>query len=469
MNEHTGPVTQRALAARQRDLVPAVGHADERFRKIFEFSNDAIFLVDPTGDEIVDVNPRACGMLGYEREELLHVPMSTIHPHEMPLLKAFARDVARHGRGWTDRLSCVTKGKRVLPAEMSASVLQIDGRPFLLAMVRDVTDRSRLQVPSDAVASVGVDPIVGSSPALLNVLYRLDRVAGTNASVLITGESGTGKELVARAIHARSQRRGAPLVRVNCASIPAELFESEFFGHVKGSFSGAVQTRQGRFELADGGTLFLDEVGELPLRLQGKLLRVLQDKEFERVGESRTRKVDVRIIAATNRNLLSEAHRKNFREDLYYRLNVFPIEVPPLRERPEDIAELARHCAATTAGRLGVQPPHLSAELIGALESYSWPGNVRELQNVIERAMIVARAGDPLHFDLPPMRRCSSDAPPPDSMTLADLAKLECGMIERALVASGGKIYGPGGAASRLGLPPTTLASRMKRLAISKP
>jgi transcriptional regulator with GAF, ATPase, and Fis domain len=230
--------------------------------------------------------------------------------------------------------------------------------------------------------------IVGSSPALQKVLEQIELVATTNANVLILGESGTGKELVARAIHQRSQRRDRPLVKVNCASIPKELFESEFFGHAKGAFTGALRDRIGRFQLADGGTIFLDEVGEIPLDLQNKLLRVLQEREFERVGEETSRRVDVRIIAATNRDLEAESRAGRFREDLYYRLGIFPIQVPPLRDRAADIGLLAAHFVRHFCEQLNLPSRKLTRGDVERLERFDWPGNVRELQNVIERALI---------------------------------------------------------------------------------
>src|SRR5213596_1076041 len=235
--------------------------------------------------------------------------------------------------------------------------------------------------------------IIGHGPALQKVLAQIATVAPTEANVIILGGSGTGKELVARAIHDLSARKDRPLVRVNCASIPKELFESEFFGHVRGAFTGAIKDRVGRFELADNGTLFLDEIGEIPLDLQSKLLRVLQEGQFERVGEDRTRTVDVRIIAATNRDLEAEVKAGRFRQDLYYRLSVFPIELPPLRERVEDILVLAQHFVAQSARKLGATVPRLTHANVKELQSYDWPGNVRELQNVIERAVIRSRNG----------------------------------------------------------------------------
>jgi transcriptional regulator with GAF, ATPase, and Fis domain len=290
--------------------------------------------------------------------------------------------------------------------------------------------------------------------------------------VLVTGESGTGKELVARAIHEASGRSNRPLIRVNCAAIPAELFESEFFGHAKGAFKGALRDRVGRFELADGGTLFLDEVGEIPLPLQGKLLRVLQEGQFERVGEARTRDVDVRVIAATNRDLKALTRRGRFREDLYFRLNVFPIDLVPLRERADDIPLLALHLLNGVCKRLKTGELRLTEGDARRLAQYAWPGNVRELQNVIERAAILARNGR-VRIDLPdlaiaggPGRRALAASG--KAAILTDDARRERDRVNiiAALEASGGKIFGPGGAAELLDVKPTTLASRIKTLGI---
>lgn len=318
--------------------------------------------------------------------------------------------------------------------------------------------------------------IVGNSTALQQMLRQVERVARTDASVLILGESGTGKELVAREIHKQSRRNNRPLIRVNCASIPKELYESEFFGHAKGAFTGALRDRAGRFEAANGGTLFLDEVGEIPPELQTKFLRVLQEKQYERVGEERTRTVDVRIIAATNRNLKQEAAAGRFRQDLYYRLNVFPIEVAPLRARREDIPLLAAHFLDVAIRKLHVPQAHLSPAHLEQLQAYDWPGNVRELQNTIERALILAQNGV-LSLDLP-----TGDLPPPPQLLIAPkpvppgsiLSEREFRERERenvfaALNAAGWKIHGRGGAAELLGLKPTTLISRIKKLGLKKP
>jgi len=319
--------------------------------------------------------------------------------------------------------------------------------------------------------------IVGQSPAIANLVEQIELVAPTDATALISGESGTGKELVAREIHRRSRRKDHPLVRVNCASIPRELYESEFFGHVKGAFTGALKDRAGRFQAADGGTLFLDEVGEIPLEMQSKLLRVLQEGEYERVGEETTRKVNVRIIAATNRKLAQEVEAKRFRQDLYYRLNVFPIEVAPLRNRKEDIPLLAGTFMAQVRKKLNCNSGRdLTQAEVLKLQNYHWPGNVRELQNIIERAVISSRCGS-VKFDLPvpqttgtslktPIKKNGDN--PNEVLTDEDLRLREKANLEKALQQTDWKIYGTGGAAELLGLKPTTLLSRIKKMGIVK-
>ncbi|MFG0290622.1 MAG: sigma 54-interacting transcriptional regulator [Rhodopirellula sp. JB044] len=316
--------------------------------------------------------------------------------------------------------------------------------------------------------------IVGKSASLRKVTEQIDLVAPTDSTVLITGQSGTGKELVAREIHRRSARADRPLIKVNCAAIPRELYDSEFFGHVKGSFTGAMRDRVGRFELANGGTLFLDEVGEIPLDLQSKLLRVLQEGELERVGEERTREVDVRIIAATNRDLKAESEAGSFRSDLYYRFSVFPIELPPLSQRTEDIPLLAEHLLKAVARRVGRESPRLTKANITQLQKHSWPGNIRELQHVLERALITSRSGR-LSFDL----RDDGNKPSTDSaansshqddnvMTEQEVRALEAENIRRALQKCNGKVSGDNGAAQLLGIKPTTLASRMKKFNVGR-
>jgi formate hydrogenlyase transcriptional activator len=331
------------------------------------------------------------------------------------------------------------------------------------------------------------DEISGGSRAMQDVLDHIDRVAPLDATVLIMGETGTGKELVARAVHARSRRRERPLVKVNCGAIPAGLIESELFGHVKGAFTGAVDKRTGRFELANGGTIFLDEVGELPLDMQVKLLRVLQEMEFEPVGSSRTVHVNVRVIAATNRDLAAEVEHGRFRADLYYRLNVFPILLPPLRQRREDVSDLVQVFVQRHSGRLGRRPPAVTPDTMARLADYGWPGNVRELENVIERALVLSR-GPVLEIDaslgqtIPvhaahslagtpsppaPPRPADAAAPPSPPARQGTLEEVERQHVLDVLALTGGVIEGPKGAAQILAMHPNTLRSRMKRLGIS--
>jgi transcriptional regulator with GAF, ATPase, and Fis domain len=320
--------------------------------------------------------------------------------------------------------------------------------------------------------------IIGESDSLKHLQRQISVVAPTDASVLILGESGTGKELVAREIHQRSRRCQQPLIRVNCASIPRELYESEFFGHARGSFTGAIKDRAGRFEAADGGTLFLDEVGEIPLDLQSKLLRVLQEKQYERVGEERTRTINVRILAASNRDLKTEVEAGRFRRDLYYRLSVFPIEVPPLRKHKDDIPQLAAHFLEQAARRLKVPRPKLTPAHLVQLRNHDWPGNVREMQNFIEHALILAQRGA-LRFDLP---SAEGEAPVPvpgpgveaassevQILTDPELRRRERANIVTALTRSDWRIHGPSGAAELLSINPSTLVSRIRKLGLKKP
>lgn len=324
--------------------------------------------------------------------------------------------------------------------------------------------------------ALGAGDLIGASEGLHKVQQQIRLVAPTDATVLVHGESGVGKELVARAIHEHSPRAKGPLIRVNCGAVPESLFESEFFGHVRGAFTGALKDKLGRFELANGGTLLLDEIGETPLALQAKLLRVLQEGELERVGDGRTRKVDVRVIAATNRDLRAEVDAGRFRQDLYYRLSVFPIEVPPLRERPDDIRMLAEHFVARAAARLRRPAPRLAPGALSQLLAHDWPGNVRELQNVVERAVILAGRGA-LRFELGRTRgaapRAAASEPPVSNVAripqnFTEWRELERQMLEEALRACRGRIFGADGAAQRLGVPPTTLASRLKALGLAR-
>ncbi|MCJ2116885.1 sigma 54-interacting transcriptional regulator [Methylobacterium sp. J-001] len=444
------------------------------------------------------INPAAERMLGWLATDLvgkdMHTTVHHTHPdgaqyhhHDCPIYAAF-RDGAVHQ---VDSEVFWRKDGTAFPVEYTSTPIRDRGRLLGAVIVfRDISQRreaeERLRSALAEVDSLRErlelenaylkeeirleshhQGIIGRSPAIEATLRQIDLVAGTDATVLITGESGTGKELIARAIHEASRRRDRPLIRVNCAAVPRELFESEFFGHARGAFTGALRDRVGRFELADGGTLFLDEVGEIPLDLQGKLLRVLQERSFERVGEERTRAVDIRLVAATNRNLKEEVRRGRFREDLYFRLNVFPLAASPLRERPEDIALIAQHFLKGAARRLNIPEPRLTEGDARRLARYAWPGNVRELENVIERAAILAVRGR-LRFDLPetePPGRAEAAPPalPADRpLTEVDRRARDRAEIAAALALTGGKVFGPGGAAELLGLRPTTLASRIK-------
>lgn len=646
----------------------ALRESEERFRKIFEYSNDAIFVIDPWQDEILDVNAKACSLLGYSRDQLLSMRITAIHPKEMPELLAFARSVSEKGSGWTDELTCLTKTGESVPAEISASVIQVGDRTCMIALIRDISDRKRAEAalrhysenlerlveerttqlrqseerqrvlleinnaivgslerdtlinalsqalrrvlafdraslshydstkdmvqvqaltgppppgrfapvgaefplegsylaqvlaekrplirrdlqkearvrPEDQLLKEGIrsyvavpltakgkiigtlnvgsrspdryseedakfllevatqvalalenmlayeeiaelkarlerenvylqeeiktqhnfEEIIGQSRTIKKVLKAIETVAPTEATVLILGETGTGKELVARAVHNLSARKAKALVKVNCAALPAGLIESELFGHEKGAFTGALTRKIGRFELAHGGTLFLDEIGDLPLDLQVKLLRVLQEGEFQRVGGSTTLKADVRVIAATNRDLAKAIQEEKFRPDLYYRLNVFPIRLPPLRERQEDISLLIRYFAMKYGTKLGKRIETIAEKTMAALQVYPWPGNLRELENIIERAVIISQ-GPELEFGewLPKPGRSPCAAPIPT------LEELEREHILKTLELTGWRVSGDRGAAKLLGLKPTTLEARMKKLGIQK-
>lgn len=467
---------------------------------ILRAAGEGIFGVNAEG-RTTFVNPAGEAMLGWETGELIgrdmhaavhhHRPDGTHYPHQQCPIYAAFRDGAVHhvenemffrkdGTGfWVEYTSTPIRDRgRLVGAviifrdvsqrheadeRLRAALAEVDS-------LRERLQRENAYLQEEMRLERNHRGVVGRSGAIQKILSQVELVARTDAAVLVTGESGTGKELIASAIHEASERNARPLIRVNCAAIPRELFESEFFGHVKGAFTGALRDRIGRFELADGGTLFLDEVGEIPLELQGKLLRVLQEGQFERVGEERTRHVDVRIIAATNKDLRREVREGRFREDLYFRLDVFPIVSAPLRERVEDIPLLALHFLAGTCRKLKVEGLTLSEGDVARLCTYDWPGNVRELQNVIERAAILARNGR-LFVDLPRDRGQASaqqplHAAPPTIITETERRARDRASILAALEAAGGKISGPGGAADIMGLRPTTLASRIKVLDI---
>jgi PAS domain S-box-containing protein len=470
---------------------------EDKLRRLFDSAMDAIIEFDRELN-ITRVNPAAQKTFHRSAVEMLDRNFSEfLSENSRAKILALMRelDAKRDGRRslWiAGGLQAAPMIGKEFPAEATLSRFEIERRAFYTVILRNVNDRleaektihsltAEAEYLREAVKTLGgFDQILGHSPALEAVLGDIKQVAGTDTTVLILGETGTGKELIARAIHAASRRQNKPLITVNCAAIPAALMESEFFGHEKGAFTGATQKREGCFALADNGTIFLDEIGELSLDLQAKLLRVLQEGEFTPVGAAQLRKVDVRVIAATNRDLNNAIGEGRFREDLYYRLNVFPITVPPLRERGKDVLLLASEFAAKFARRIGKQIEPLSDECQRRLTKYSWPGNVRELQNVIERAVITARNGQ-LNLDraLPvsdtePRIDPESIAEPAQSahprvLTFHELEELERENIRRALELCNWRVAGKDGAAALLGMNPSTLNSRIRALRIQRP
>jgi PAS domain S-box-containing protein len=462
-----------ALLARTQDLSRRLQEREEFYRSFVDSLGEGVIVTDRES-RILYANSRIECLTGYSRSELLGVVSHELllPKEEWPAMRRRLKERLA-GKEESYEYEYVRKdgerhwlSVRAIPYRNGKD--EIVGTIGLMSCIKE---RKTLELENEYLQEElreNYHAILGESPALKKVLAQMEMVAPTNATVLILGESGTGKELVSRAIHDRSPRKQAALVRVNCASVPRELFESEFFGHVRGAFTGAVKDRVGRFELAHGGTLFLDEIGEVPLELQSKLLRVLQEGQFEKVGEDRTRTVDVRIIAATNRSLEAEVKAGRFRQDLYYRLSVFPIDLPPLRERLEDIPGLAEHFVVESARKLGVRVARLSPAQLKELQTYDWPGNVRELQNVIERAVIRSRDGR-LRLEVlrgvgaRAVRPASQERVEPVAVSLGEIKDQERNLILDALAKAGGKIYGPDGAAARLGVKPTTLSSRIHR------
>jgi PAS domain S-box-containing protein len=477
--------------------------ADWNYRQLYRSTPAMLHTVDADG-RILTVTDHWLQKMGYAREEVVGRSIADFFSNSER--KRFAggrlQQTISSGEFTNEERQLVTRRGQVIDLVQSAiSERDSGGRVYrMLVASKDVTERNRAEralrnalaenarlreelererdyLREEVNVAMNFGRIVGKSPALKHMLAQVEAVAETPANVLILGESGVGKELVARAIHARSPRSEGPLVKVNCASIPKELFESEFFGHVKGAFTGAHRDRIGRFELADGGTLFLDEVGEIPKDLQGKLLRVLQESEFERVGDDVTRTVDVRVIAATNRDLERQVGEGRFREDLFYRLSVFPIEVPPLRQRREDVVQLAQHFLDVTCKDFGRKPMKLARTQVESIKEYDWPGNVRELKNVIERAVILSQ-GSVLRLDLSlpgtstaPERAAGASARPVEEVVLTEreLRALQKKNLVAALKQANWKVSGKSGAAELLGIRPTTLSDRMRAFGIKKP
>ena len=456
---------------------------EERFRDYFEEAPLAYVVGSETG--IIRANRTAAQIFGVKPEEMAGFNWRSLFP-DTPEAQRRLREaltlVESRSEAYGDRLELRRKedGRPIWVQWWSKREAGSYSRIMFLDMTDQVLmerEKARLEAHNayllDEIRSEqNFGDIVGASVGLKKVMRQVQLVAPTDATVLITGESGTGKELVARAIHEQSARRERPLIKLNCSAVPEGLFESEFFGHVKGAFTGALKDKPGRFELADGGTLFLDEIGEVPLAMQAKLLRVLQEQELERLGDTRTRKVNVRVIAASNRDLKKEVDEGRFRQDLFYRLSVFPIEVPPLRERPEDIAPLAAHFIRQSARRMNRPEPEISKTAFDQLAAYHWPGNVRELQNTVERAIILWQEGQ-LTFDLPIPRANENPSglskyPARGSLLTRDeLKRQEREAIISALKQAHGRVSGPGGAAELLGMKSSTLASRISSMGIN--
>ena len=478
-----------------------------RHQLILDSAGEGVYGLDAQG-KTTFVNQAATRILGWQAEDVLGLPLHDIHHHshedgspypreDCPIYKAIhdgqVHQVDREVFWRTDGSS--------IPVEYTSTPIIDDGKiSGAVVVFRDISERREIErqreeawqeivrlkdqleherdyLRDEINVTANFGEIIGSSQALKRTLSQIEAVAATSASVLVNGESGVGKEMIARAIHLHSPRADKPLVKVNCASIPSELFESEFFGHVKGAFTGAHRDRIGRMELANGGTLFLDEIGEIPLEQQGKLLRALQENEFERVGDEKTIKVDVRVVAATNRELRAGVEAGTFRQDLYYRLSVFPIEVPPLRQRLEDIAPLTRHFLDLSCTELGRNKLPLEQLHIECLQRHDWPGNIRELKNVIERAVILSGGGQ-FRLDLampedengfPLASAATSPQATEGWLTEDELREREKNNMIAVLEKTRWRISGAGGAAELLGLKPSTLAYRMKISGIFKP
>ena len=465
--------------------------ARQNVERMLRLSN---FTIERTGTPIVwvdsnarlvRVNNAACSCFGYLPEEFIRLTAQVIAP-EIPVdiwPQHWAELKREHFRTFSSQFR--KRSGEKFTVEVEENFIQFEGKEYSCSFIKDMTQhfltqetlkqaldevkilKNRLEAENiylmnEIKLSHNFEEIVTGNPIFMKTLQQVEQVAPTDASVLIVGETGVGKELVARAIHNLSNRRDRPLICINCAALPASLVENELFGHEKGAFTGANSRKQGRFELADGGTIFLDEIGDLPLELQSKLLRVLQEGEFERLGDSCTIKVDVRILAATHVDLKALIASGRFRSDLYYRLNVFPIPCPPLRERKEDIPLLVKHFVKTSCEKNGKRIELVPRHVMESLEAYPWPGNIRELQNVIERAVILSR-GNRLEIDSLPKTVIAADA-----SRISPLEETERAHIIRALEATDWRVGGPKGAAEILGIKRTTLQARMRKLGIQR-
>jgi len=498
-------ISQRKQIERERATAhEEVVSLQEEQRQILDAAGEGIYGLDAEG-RITFGNAATVQIVGWNAEDILGQRSHDVHHHsredgsnypieECPIYAAL-KDGEVHRVD--DEVFWHTNGTPV-PVEYTSTPIMRDGEPNGAVVVfRDISERKKIEhqreqayeqirslkeqleqerdyLRDEVEVTVNFGEIIGSSTALNRTLAKVEAVAATSANVLILGESGVGKEMIARAIHCESERGDKPLIKVNCASVPKDLFESEFFGHVRGAFTGAHKDRVGRLQLANGGTLFLDEVGEIPLSLQGKLLRALQEQEFERVGDDETTRVDVRVVAATNRDLEEEVAAGRFREDLYYRLSVFPMDLPPLRERIEDIVPLASHFLATICAELGRDHLTLTKSHIAMLQNHRWPGNIRELRNVIERAVILTK-GARLRLDLAMGGTAKSETgiqleidEAVMFLTEEEFRAKEKQNLVAALRAADWRVWGPDGAAAMLGVKPSTLSYRMNAFGIEK-
>jgi PAS domain S-box-containing protein len=475
---------QAQLKALLQQANQALTESEERFRDLFEEAPIA-YVHEDLESKLIRANRTALEILGLTPEEVPHTYGKSLVPDTPEAQKRVqvALETIAAGEGAAGVVLELQRKDNGEPIWIQWWSSPSPDGTYTRSMFIDVTDKVRmgeenklLEVQNSflrqELSSAHTAEFIGESESVKTVFADLDQVAQTDTTVLILGESGTGKELAARAVHMASPRRGGPLIKVNCAALPISLIEAELFGHEKGAFTGATKARDGRFALADGGTIFLDEIGEIPIEVQVKLLRVLQEGEIERVGSSKTQKVDVRVIAATNRDLLQAIQNGEFREDLYYRLAVFPLEMPPLRARDRDILLLANAFVDRHSKRIGREIKPVTSEQATRLLSYPWPGNVRELQNVIERAAITSMDGY-LNLDRALPEVASTDpqtvTDSTEIRTADEMLELEKINILRALQASDWRVSGEGGAAGILGINPSTLSSRMKSLGISRP
>ncbi|HEV2304650.1 MAG TPA: sigma 54-interacting transcriptional regulator [Candidatus Acidoferrales bacterium] len=459
----------------------AVRESEKRFRTLFESSPDAIIVTDKEG-KIAEVNEQVEKFFGYSRGELAGQTIEILIPER------FRQAHPQHRTGYTENLRTRPMGAGLelygrkkdgteFPVDIMLSPVEMKSGTVVLSVIRDLSEKMRAKealerkerekqyLKEELDLEHNFEDIIGESVGLKRVLKQVEAVAATDVTVLILGETGTGKDLVAQAIHNLSSRRGQTIVKLNCAAIPSGLLESELFGHEKGAFTSAISQKIGRLELAHQGTLFLDEIGDLPLELQPKILRALQDKEFERVGGTRTIPADARLVAATNRNLEQMVADRQFRSDLYYRLRVFPITIPALRERRDDIPLLVQYFVVKHARRMNKQITSIPPDVMKALERWDWPGNIRELENFIERAVILSK-GPSLRAPLAELETLSQEAPPSTGDTTLETNERE--HILRVLRETRGVIAGPKGAAARLGLKRTTLNSKLKKLDIKR-